>query len=149
MGLRRLFLALSAPLVSCLPAACSPAERAAPVPAASPTPTAPSSAALQGDQRRVVTIVGTNDLHGRVAALPLLAGYVARLRALRASDGGVVLVDAGDMFQGTLESNLAEGLPVVSAYGAMGYHAVTIGNHEFDFGPAGPSATPREPGDDP
>jgi 5'-nucleotidase len=97
----------------------------------------------------VITVVGTNDLHGRVAALPLLAGYVSRLRALRANDGGVLLVDAGDMFQGTLESNLAEGLPVVSAYAKMGYRAVTIGNHEFDFGPAGPDATPRTADQDP
>jgi 2',3'-cyclic-nucleotide 2'-phosphodiesterase (5'-nucleotidase family) len=60
-----------------------------------------------------------------------------------------VLVDAGDMFQGTLPSNLAEGAPVVAAYGALGYAAAAIGNHEFDYGPVGPAASPHGPGDDP
>src|SRR5258706_15929351 len=55
-----------------------------------------------------LTILGTNDLHGALERLPLFAGFVANVRAARAADGGgVVLVDAGDMFQGTLESNLA------------------------------------------
>jgi 5'-nucleotidase len=97
-----------------------------------------------------ISIVGTNDLHGRVLALPLLAGYVANLRAARAEDGGAaILVDAGDMFQGTLESNLVEGASIVDAYSEMGYAAAAIGNHEFDFGPAGPAVTAAEPGDDP
>lgn len=58
----------------------------------------------------------------------------------------MLLVDAGDMFQGTLESNMAEGAAVVRAYEALGYHAVAIGNHEFDYGPVGPSAVagPRD-----
>ena len=103
----------------------------------------------------VLSIVGTNDLHGAVAdidgtgGLPLLGGFIRNLRAARAADGGVLLVDAGDLFQGTLESNLNEGAVVVSAYNALGYAAATIGNHEFDFGPAGPAATPQSTQDDP
>ncbi len=97
-----------------------------------------------------ITIAGTNDLHGAVDRLPILAGYVANLRAARAADGGgLVLVDAGDMFQGTLESNLNEGAAVIDAYNAIGYTAAAVGNHEFDFGPVGPAATARGPGDDP
>ena len=87
-----------------------------------------------------LSVVGTIDLHGHLAALPWLSGYVENLREQRQADGGgVLLLDAGDMFQGTLESNLAEGAPVVAAYNALGYTAVAIGNHEFDFGPAGPA----------
>lgn len=104
----------------------------------------------------ILSIVGTNDLHGGVAAregrggLALLGGYTNNLRAARARDGGaVLLIDAGDMFQGTLESNLSEGAPVVAAYNALGYTAAAVGNHEFDFGPAGPAATPRTEADDP
>lgn len=97
-----------------------------------------------------LSVVGTNDLHGHLRALPLLGGHLANLRAARARDGGaVLLLDGGDMFQGTLESNLEEGASVVRAYEALGYDAVTIGNHEFDYGPEGPRATARGPGDDP
>ena len=72
------------------------------------------AAGLRGEV--TLSIVGTNDLHGALERLPLFAGFVANLRAARAADGGgVVLVDGGDMFQGTLESNLKEGAPVVAA----------------------------------
>ncbi|MEZ4404838.1 MAG: 5'-nucleotidase C-terminal domain-containing protein [Kofleriaceae bacterium] len=96
-----------------------------------------------------LTIVGTNDLHGALDRLPILAGYLANLRAAREADGGqMLLVDAGDMFQGTLGSNLGEGAAVVAAYNALGYDAAAIGNHEFDFGPPGPAVTVQRPGDD-
>ena len=103
-----------------------------------------------------LSIVGTNDLHGGIlqrgdrGGLALLGGYLANLRAARARDGGaVLLLDAGDMFQGTLESNLNEGAIVVAAYNTMGYAAAAVGNHDFDFGPVGPPATPQGPADDP
>jgi 5'-nucleotidase len=97
-----------------------------------------------------LSIIGTSDLHGHIAALPWFAGYLANLRAARLRDGGaVVVVDAGDMFQGTLESNLGEGAAVVAAYNALGYTAATLGNHEFDFGPVGPAPSPVKPDDDP
>lgn len=96
-----------------------------------------------------ISIVGTNDLHGAIGRLPLLAGYISNLRDVRKSDGGgVVVVDAGDMFQGTLESNLAEGADIVRAYNAIGYNAAAVGNHEFDYGPEGPAATPAGVDDD-
>ncbi|MBI1946663.1 MAG: bifunctional metallophosphatase/5'-nucleotidase [Deltaproteobacteria bacterium] len=91
-----------------------------------------------------VTVVATTDLHGRVGRTTALAGYLKVLRAKTT----VLLVDAGDMFQGTLESNPNEGESVVTAYNALGYDAVAIGNHEFDFGPAGPQSVPRTPTDD-
>ena len=108
-----------------------------PLPAAAPAPT-------------VISVVGTNDLHGRLEALPAFGGYLRNLRAARARDGGaVLLVDAGDMFQGTLPSNAGEGAAVVRAYNVLGYAAAALGNHEFDFGPVGPAVTARKPGEDP
>ena len=117
-------------------------------PAAAPVaPHAPAPA--RGPMVKKLTIIGTNDLHGALERLPLLAGFVANVRAARAiEDGGVLLVDGGDLFQGTLESNLGEGVDVVRAYNQLGYAASAIGNHEFDYGPEGPAATAHE-GEDP
>jgi 5'-nucleotidase len=101
--------------------------------------------------RLTISLVGSNDLHGRIESLPPFAGYLANLRRARARDGGaVLLLDAGDMFQGTLASNLGEGAAVVRAYNVLGYTAAALGNHEFDFGPVGPAVTARPgSGDDP
>jgi 2',3'-cyclic-nucleotide 2'-phosphodiesterase (5'-nucleotidase family) len=103
-----------------------------------------------------ISIIGTNDVHGalvangRAGGLVTVSAYVDALRRARSADGGAVLViDAGDMWQGTLESNLGEGAAVVAAYNAMGVTAAAIGNHEFDFGPEGPHAIPVETGEDP
>lgn len=104
--------------------------------------------AVAPTEQATISIIGTSDLHGHLAALPWFAGYLRNLRANR-DPGAVILVDAGDMFQGTLESNLAEGAPVVDAYNVLGYNAAAIGNHEFDFGPVGPAPSPSKPGDDP
>ncbi len=97
-----------------------------------------------------LTVMATNDVHGRVGRVAMIGGYVDNVRRARVQDGGaVVLLDAGDIFQGTLESNLAEGAPMVAAFNALEYDAVALGNHEFDYGPVGPDATPASPSDDP
>jgi 5'-nucleotidase len=102
-----------------------------------------------------ISIIGTNDVHGSLSARPgrgglaTFSGYVTALRIARAADGGeVLLIDGGDMWQGTLESNLSEGASVMEAYNALDYAAATIGNHEFDFGPVGSAATPQSDTDD-
>jgi 2',3'-cyclic-nucleotide 2'-phosphodiesterase (5'-nucleotidase family) len=104
----------------------------------------------------VITIIGTNDVHGQLTqteergGLVTVSGYVSAVRDARERDGGgVLLIDAGDMWQGTLESNLSEGAAMVRAYNALGYAAAAIGNHEFDFGPIGPQAIPSSDEDDP
>ncbi|MEQ1757385.1 MAG: 5'-nucleotidase C-terminal domain-containing protein [Vicinamibacterales bacterium] len=88
-----------------------------------------------------LSIVGTNDVHGYVfenrgrGGVSVLGGYVRNLRAARAADGGaVMLLDAGDTYQGGIESDLSEGGLVIDAYNAMGYTAAAIGNHDFEFG---------------
>jgi 5'-nucleotidase len=113
-----------------------------------------------------VVVVGTTDVHGHLEAveeeLPLDGGGKARVRRGGAAllggyleilrkryPGRVVLVDAGDMMQGTLLSNLGEGAAVMRAMNALGYAAAALGNHEFDYGPVGPRATPKAKGDDP
>ena len=115
-----------------------------------------SHVTAQPSSTLTISVIATNDLHGGVlprgerGGLALLGGYVRNIRAARMQDGGgVLLVDSGDMFQGTLESNLNEGAAVVGAYNALGYAAAAIGNHEFDYGPVGPEETPHKPGEDP
>jgi len=114
-----------------------------------PTPTAPERDLV------VISVLGTNDVHGELVpqsnrgGLVTFSGYVAAARDARSDDGAVLLVDAGDMWQGTLESNLTEGATVAEVYNALGYAAATIGNHEFDFGPAGPKSIPEFIDDDP
>ena len=122
--------------------------------AACPTPACArriaSSAPGPGVRRVTVSLISTTDVHGHIESLPWLAGHLANLRARRAADGGgVLLVDSGDMFQGTLESNLGEGEAMIRGYNALGYAAAAIGNHEFDFGPAGPAHIPTGPTEDP
>ncbi len=104
----------------------------------------------------VITVIGTNDVHGELlprngeGGLVAISAYVNAVREARDSDGGaVILIDAGDMWQGTLESNFSEGAALVEAFNAMGYTAIAVGNHEFDFGPAGPLAVPKSADDDP
>lgn len=110
-----------------------------------------------------VVIVGTTDVHGWfngrvetpegggegvvVGGLAPLGGYI---EALRAEHGDrLLVVDSGDIFQGTLESNLFEGEAMIRGYNEIRYAAAAVGNHEFDFGPVGPDAIARRPGDDP
>jgi 5'-nucleotidase len=109
-----------------------------------------------------ITLVSTNDLHGwvqphetrledgsllRSGGVAVFASYLRRLR--EENPGGVVLVDAGDLFQGTQVANLSEGEVVIAAYNALGYDAAAIGNHEFDYGPVGPRSAAIDPEDDP
>ncbi|NMO13713.1 bifunctional metallophosphatase/5'-nucleotidase [Pyxidicoccus fallax] len=126
-------------------------------------PTAPPVAARSAPAEPVrLTLVGINDFHGQVephrtrlkdgqvveeGGAATLAAYVARLR--EDNPQGVVLVDAGDLFQGTLPSNLTEGAVVIDVYNRLGFTAAAIGNHEFDYGPVGPGAMASRPGDDP
>ena len=89
---------------------------------------------------RTLTVIGTSDLHGHVERLPLLGGYVGALRARHA----VLLVDGGDLFQGTIVSNAAQGAPVVRAMNELGYQASALGNHELDYGVAAFQARAKE-----
>ncbi|MEM9192716.1 MAG: 5'-nucleotidase C-terminal domain-containing protein [Myxococcota bacterium] len=101
-------------------------------------------------ERVQITIVGTNDHHGHIQWLPLLGGHLRNLRAdVESQGGGVLLIDGGDLFQGTLQSNMVEGASVIRGYNLLGYHAATVGNHEFDFGPVGDAVVPEADDDDP
>jgi 2',3'-cyclic-nucleotide 2'-phosphodiesterase (5'-nucleotidase family) len=94
---------------------------------------------------RFLRIIATNDFHGALEPRPDASGvmrggaaYVAaavdRARKECAPGCETILLDAGDLFQGTPASNLSYGRPVVDYYNRMGYAASALGNHEFDWG---------------
>jgi len=94
---------------------------------------------------RFLRIIGTNDFHGALEPRPDPSGvrrggaaYVARAIDRARNECGrqcdVVLLDGGDMWQGTASSGLSFGHPVVEYYNRMGYAAAAVGNHEFDWG---------------
>ena len=89
---------------------------------------------------RTIVILATSDQHGHVEQAAKLGHYFAEERAR--APGRVLAVDGGDIFQGTLVSNLHEGAAMIRAFNALGYAATAVGNHEFDFGPVGPHTTP-------
>ena len=107
-----------------------------------------------------LVIVGTSDFHGalehshakvvggrQVGGIDIIGAYIQALRATH--PGGVVLLDAGDLYQGTLLSAASEGRAVIEFYNDMGYDAAVVGNHEFDFGRVGYHSTPSSRDDDP
>ena len=95
--------------------------------------------ALAPSQVVTITVLHTNDFHGNLelaGSNPGMARVADVINDVRASVGAsnVVLLDAGDMMQGTLLSNLFQGESTIDVYKALGYNAVTFGNHEFDWG---------------
>jgi 2',3'-cyclic-nucleotide 2'-phosphodiesterase (5'-nucleotidase family) len=80
----------------------------------------------------------TNDIHGHVEMMSQLGGIVEELRArpeYKNQEAGLVVVDSGDQFQGTLTSNYDEGETVFRVLNEIGYDAIIPGNHDYDFGP--------------
>lgn len=101
--------------------------------------------ALPADEVIELTILHTNDTHSRLDPYPAVKndryagmGGVARRKvlidAIRAEQQNVLLVDAGDIFQGTPYFNFFKGEPEMKAMQDMGYEVATMGNHDFDEG---------------
>jgi len=97
-----------------------------------------------GPEAYKLRIIHTNDHHARIEPVltgtppvPLHGGVSRRktlIDAIREEGGNQILLDAGDVFQGTLWFTQYLGQADLEFYNALGYEAVTIGNHEFDKG---------------
>ncbi|KHK01884.1 bifunctional metallophosphatase/5'-nucleotidase [Desulfovibrio sp. TomC] len=101
-----------------------------------------------------LTILYTNDIHAHLAAFDEFGAFcdkakdaagkcqggAARLATAvareRAKGGNSLLLDAGDQFQGTLFFTKYKGEASAFFMNRLGYDAMTLGNHEFDDGPA-------------
>ena len=91
-----------------------------------------------------LTILHTNDMHSRIEPFPDNGGQwaglggVARRAALikevRAREANVLLLDSGDIFQGTPYFNFFGGELEYKLMSQMAYDASTLGNHDFDNG---------------
>ncbi|MBZ0268378.1 bifunctional metallophosphatase/5'-nucleotidase [bacterium] len=98
-----------------------------------------------------LTVVHTNDVHGGIAPSdatfmspefpPRLGGAPSMLSLLEivrsrvdAEGGHLLLVDSGDIFQGTPIGTLSRGRAVVDFMNEAGYDVMSLGNHEFDEG---------------
>ncbi len=87
------------------------------------------------------SILHTNDFHGNLqlaGSNPGAARVAQKIADVRAAVGAenVLVFDAGDIMQGSLISNLQQGVPTFDYYRTIGYNAATFGNHEFDWGQA-------------
>ena len=92
----------------------------------------------------LITILHTNDTHSQIDPVPPNdklypgKGGVARratlVKRVRRQNPNTLLIDAGDVFQGTPYFNFYKGEVEYKAMSAIGYDAGTLGNHEFDNG---------------
>ena len=139
----------AAPVVNSTSTLATPTSEPSVSPVASATETATSTAAATPVTETVtntststnndtVTVLHTNDVHGRmveddrngVIGDALLSGIVNDYR----SKGTTLVFDSGDSFQGLPISNSSKGEDMATVMNAVGYDAMTVGNHEFDFG---------------
>jgi 2',3'-cyclic-nucleotide 2'-phosphodiesterase/3'-nucleotidase len=96
-----------------------------------------------------LVLLATTDLHGRIVPLDYwtnkpanvgLAKITTLIRRVRAEQPNVLLFDSGDAIQGTplayyfARKDTARPNPMTLAMNAVGYDAMAVGNHEFNFG---------------
>jgi 5'-nucleotidase/UDP-sugar diphosphatase len=99
-------------------------------------------APLTSRAAETLTILHTSEHHGTLQPIesgPFKGlGGVARRAALvekiRKEVKQLLLVDSGDLVVGTAMSSVFRGKPDIAAMNLMGYDALTLGNHDFDFG---------------
>lgn len=94
-----------------------------------------------------ITILHTNDVHSHIDPFPMdgtrnegtggVAARSALIKKIRSEEENVLLLDAGDIFQGTPYFNFYGGELEMKLMTMMGYDAATMGNHDFDNGVEG------------
>jgi 5'-nucleotidase len=99
---------------------------------------------LAQTEPKKLTILHTNDWHSRIEPFPAIdkklggkggaAARAAYINKVRDEKGEILLLDAGDIFQGTPYFNFFGGELEYKLMSQMGYDCVTLGNHDFDAG---------------
>lgn len=90
------------------------------------------AAAACAPRERTIVLLSTNDMHARIQEFARLATAV---EACRDTTDLTLLVDAGDRWSGNAFVDKAplRGWPIIELMNRLGYDAVTLGNHDFDF----------------
>jgi 5'-nucleotidase len=102
------------------------------------------SASKSNNPKNKITILHTNDTHSHIDPFPEnhskyankggINNRKAIVDSIRKQEENVLLLDAGDIFQGTPYFNMYGGELEMKAMSAIGYDAGTMGNHDFDGG---------------
>jgi len=92
----------------------------------------------------VIAVYHTSDVHGWYSARPALwdkenstrsiGGFPALSALLKKEAASYLLLDSGDMFQGTPEGILTKGMASITLMDQLGYNAAVPGNHDYDYG---------------
>ncbi|MFS1663786.1 cell surface ecto-5'-nucleotidase Nt5e [Streptococcus sp. zg-JUN1979] len=88
------------------------------------------------EESDTLTIIHTNDIHGRILEESSVIGTAKLAQAVEESrqETPTFVFDSGDAFQGLPISNSSQGEDMAAIMNAIGYDAMAVGNHEFDFG---------------
>lgn len=89
---------------------------------------------------KTLVIFHTSDTHGFFYPQNKIGGFAALKNVINHEKKPFLLLDSGDFANGTAEAKFSRGAKAVQLMNAVGYSAVTIGNHEFDFKDAGITA---------
>ena len=85
-----------------------------------------------------IQVFSTNDLHGQVkgtSSYPGLSAMSKKIKELSTEkDQFNIIIDQGDIYQGTAEAGLSNGYNMDDYLIQTGYESTTLGNHEFDWG---------------
>lgn len=93
---------------------------------------------------KTLVIFHTSDTHGFFYPQNKIGGFAALKNVINHEKKPFLLLDSGDFANGTAEAKFSRGAKAVQLMNAVGYSAVTIGNHEFDFKDAGIAAFIQE-----
>ena len=93
---------------------------------------------------KTLVIFHTSDTHGFFYPQSEMGGFAALKYVINHEKKPFLLLDSGDFANGTAEAKFSRGAKAVQLMNAVGYSAVTIGNHEFDFKDAGITALIQE-----
>ncbi|HBA61616.1 MAG TPA: hypothetical protein DCZ92_12535 [Elusimicrobia bacterium] len=87
-----------------------------------------------------VAVYHTSDVHGWYSARAVkgstrtIGGFAALSSLLKTEKNPYLLLDSGDMFQGTPEGNYTRGMASIVLMNKLGYSAADVGNHDYDYG---------------